>query len=152
MKHTHEILDNAIAGAHNWSGAYRAGHISTEVDIEIIAAIYEAGYSDTEAEWIFRSKHLRWFYDEHGDMMSEAKASAEFTKYIKDNGNGLKRDIDALRAEEARNKLAPALSDTERLDKIEALFSSGNTYAWNEFMTLVAEKGFRKAADIKSHE
>src|SRR5205085_631167 len=109
MKHSREILQKAILGAYNWGTAYHACHISDKVDIEIIAALYQFGYSDTEAEWIFRSKHLRWFYDQNNDKVTVADAHEKFTKYLRAGDNYLNRDIAELQEEEKKALSAPSL-------------------------------------------
>lgn len=41
------------------------------------------------------------------------------------------------------------LSDTDKLNYLEELFSKGETPEWKEFMVLVTEYGFRKAIEMK---
>lgn len=44
---------------------------------------------------------------------------------------------------------ADRAQDYYRLNYIENLYSSGNQKAWNEFMVLACERGFRRAADMQ---
>lgn len=87
MKISKDRLD---ALAQQWSGAYRGDYLGRPVSIEIIRALLAFGFTEWEAEQVYRSKHIRWFFDGNGDRVAKTKAFHLFTKY-------LKRNIDHIR-------------------------------------------------------
>ena len=79
--------------AENWSEAYRGDYNGREVSEQIILAMFDAGYTEQEVEWIYRSKHIRWFFDWQGDNVAKSEAYDLFTTYLTKGRNGVKRDV-----------------------------------------------------------
>jgi hypothetical protein len=82
---------NALA--EKWGDAYRADFNGREVSIEIIRATLMIGFSEAQAELIYRSKYIRWFFDSQGDSVPESKAFQLFTNYLKEEEKGIRSMI-----------------------------------------------------------
>jgi hypothetical protein len=85
--------------AEQWSGAYRGDHNGREISIKIIHALLEFGFTEWEAEQIYRSKNLRWFFDSQNDDVSPTKAFELFTEYLRKNLNSRNNIRDMFTAE-----------------------------------------------------
>jgi len=82
--------------AYDLKDAYSYQRIGYEVGDALLEAAAENGLTDEEAEWLFRSKHTRWFMDELGPKIS-TQAKRLFDQYIKGNRNKVQADIAQLR-------------------------------------------------------
>ena len=76
--------------ADKWSNAYRGDYNGREVSIEIIRSLFNYGFTEFEAEEIYRSKHLRWFFDSQGGNVKKKDAALLFTKYLNRNIHHIK--------------------------------------------------------------
>lgn len=82
MKLTNEYLNNL---ADQWSGAYRADYNGREVSIQIIKTLFQYGFSEADAEQVYRAKYLRWFFDSQGDRTYKTSVGKKFTEYLDKN-------------------------------------------------------------------
>jgi uncharacterized protein YdaT len=90
MKLTKKYIDNL---AEKWSDAYRADFNGREVSIEIIKAMLDFGLTENQAAWVYRSKHLRWFFDSNSDCVHKTVAKEKFSLYLESNRNDILEDI-----------------------------------------------------------
>jgi hypothetical protein len=90
MKITKQHLANL---AEDWSDAYRADYNGREVSIEIIRAMLNWGMTEDQSEWVYYSKHLRWFFDFNDDKVDKAHSFEKFTEYLSKNRNNVLEDI-----------------------------------------------------------
>lgn len=84
---------NLNAIAEKWGDAYRADHNGREVSVEIIRATLAFGFSEAQAEWIYRSKYLRWFFDSQCDDVPASNAFKLFTQYLKQEEKDIRSSI-----------------------------------------------------------
>ena len=77
--------------AEEWSGAYSADRCGREVSEAIIKVLLKH-FSPRDSERIYRSKHLRWFFDGHKST-DVKKIKKEFANYIFNNGNNVCEDV-----------------------------------------------------------
>lgn len=82
-KLTHVELDNL---AEQWSDAYSADRCGREVSIGVIAALFQMGFNIDDAREVYFSKHLRWFFDYHGDDVQPKQAKELFIAYLSKRG------------------------------------------------------------------
>jgi hypothetical protein len=61
----------------------------------MLDASRELGYNEEQCEWIFRSKHSRWFYDEVDDGVLDFVKNL-FVEYLKNNKNKVKEDLEKV--------------------------------------------------------
>ena len=85
---------NAKQLAEDWSGAYRADYNGRTVSEKIIEALIAYGFSEEDAEWIYFSKNLRWFFDGQGDRVTIKKAKDCFTEYLNRNISDIRLTIE----------------------------------------------------------
>lgn len=62
------------------------------ISIRIIDALLDFGLGRDKAEWVYRSKHLRWFFDRNHEITEEVAYSL-MTKYLQENSNGVLQDL-----------------------------------------------------------
>ncbi len=71
--------------AGKWCDAYRGDYNGREVSIELITALIDFGFTEWEAEQVYRSKFLRWFFDSEDDHVFKHSAHGLFTKFLTKN-------------------------------------------------------------------
>ncbi len=62
--------------------------------MSLIKAMLAFGLSVEQAEWVYRAKHLRWFFDRHEGEIERSsnfleKAYKLMTQYLKKNENSV---------------------------------------------------------------
>lgn len=77
-----------------WSDAYSADRMGREISILVIQAMLDFGLGRDKSEWVYRSKHLRWFFDM---TMTVEDAHEKMTSYLFHNGNDVQDDLKTVR-------------------------------------------------------
>jgi hypothetical protein len=81
--------------AEMWSDAYRADCRGRETSVAIISALLE-NMNKEQAEWFYRSKHLRWMFDSKGDFIPPDSARRCVEHYLNTDQNNIKQDLAEL--------------------------------------------------------
>lgn len=83
---TESVSSDSVKTAYSYE---RMGYMIAEA---LLAEMEALGLSDKAAEWLFRSKHMRWFLDMYGSEIAML-AGKKLKAYLKENKNHVMTDL-----------------------------------------------------------